>query len=218
MSSAAISSSHETEHHGAPPSTCRFGMIIFLLSEAMLFAGLIAAYIVVRGAHQGEWPPAGAPDIGVQWPLTGLNIVMIVNSILLISSSFTFHFGEAAVKKGKSGLPWLFVTIALGAVFLTVQGWEWMHLRHEGMWFPVFSNAEHQYHIFGIYGSTFFAITGFHGMHVFVGLMLILWCALKQLFTNCFTPQRHAALENVGLYWHFVDVVWIVVYTALYVI
>lgn len=221
MSTATLAS-HEAPSHGAPPAVCRFGMVIFLLSEAMLFAGLIAAYIVVRWAHQGVWPPEGAPNIQLQLPPDGptvLNIVMIINSIILISSSVTYHFAEAAIKKhGKSGLPWMLVTIALGSVFLTVQGWEWMHLRHEGMWFPVFSTEHHQFDLFGIYGSTFFAITGFHGMHVFVGLLLILWVALRQAFTGCFSPKAHSALDNVGIYWHFVDGVWIVVYTLLYVV
>ncbi len=207
MSTVALDS-HDTQHHGAPPATCKFGMIIFLISEAMLFAGLIAGYIVLRGAHPGDWPPAGYPDIQVQWPLTTMNIVMIVNSIILIGSSFTYHFAEAAVSKGKSGILWLIATLILGSIFLSVQGWEWVHLKHEGLWWDQGL----------IYGSCFFAITGFHGMHVFVGLLLILWILLKQTFTGCFTPQRHAAMANVGLYWHFVDAVWIVVYTSLYVI
>ena len=206
------------EHASAPPATCRFGMVIFLISEAMLFAGLIAAYIVLRGATPGDWPPPGAPDIGLEIPPSFLNWVMIVNSVILISSSFAFHGAEVAVQKGKRGLPWLVLTLVLGTVFLSVQGWEWLHLRHEGMWFPTASHGEHVFSLFGIYGTTFFVVTGFHGLHVFVGLLLILWCTLKQFCFGSFTKERHSALANVGLYWHFVDVVWIVVYTSLYVI
>jgi len=184
-------------------------MIMFLISEAMLFAGLIVTYIVLRIGY-GSWPPAGAPDINLKLPHpTSLNWVMIINSLILISSSLVFHQVEVSVKKkGKSGILPLMITILLGTIFLCVQGWEWHHLYSDGLWFNTF----------GVYGSCFFVTTGFHGMHVFVGLLLLTWCLLRQLFTRCFTPQRHVALDNVGLYWHFVDVVWIVVYTIFYVV
>jgi len=209
MSSAAIT--HDSEAHSAAThATAKFGMVIFLISEAMLFAGLIGGYIVLRLSTTGDWPPAGAPDIGVNFAnLSVLNIVMIVNTLILISSSFTLHASEVAIiKKGKSGLGWMLLTIVLGTIFLSVQAWEWAHLHHEGLWF----------NSFGVYGASFFVITGFHGLHVFVGLLLIVWCFLRQLFTKCFSAQSHASLANVSLYWHFVDVVWVVVYFSLYVI
>lgn len=216
MSTAALTHDHTTPE-GASPATSKMGMVIFLASEAMLFASLIAAYIVLRGT--AEWPPEGAPDIGLVFPPNLLNWIMIGNSILLISSSFTLHFAEVQVAKhGKSGLPLLALTILLGSIFISVQAWEWMHLRHEGMWFPTFSNEDHTYNLFGVYGTTFFVTTGFHGLHVFVGILLLIWCFLKQLFTRCYTPARHISLNNVSLYWHFVDVVWIVVYVTFYVI
>lgn len=182
----------------ASPATCRFGMIIFLVSEGMLFAGLIAAYIVLR-LSAPEWPPD--PDLpAMPWLLTG------INTIFLVSSSITFHAAEAAVKKGKSGLMWLFFTILLGSTFLGVQAYEWWHLYNEGLWF----NKG------GTYGSSFFVMTGFHGAHVAIGVLLIIWCFLKQLLTRCYTPKEHTSLENVGLYWHFVDVVWIFLYIIIY--
>lgn len=172
-------------------------MIIFLISEGMLFAGLIGAYIVLRLA-EGEWPPPGAPELPVK--LTG------INTLFLIASSITFHAAEVHVKRGKSGLLWLFATIFLGSLFLSVQAYEWMHLHHEGLWF----NKG------GVYGSTFFVMTGFHGAHVLIGVLLIIWCFLKQMFTRCYSPQRHASLENVGMYWHFVDVVWLFLFAIVY--
>jgi len=182
---------------------------MFLISEAMLFAGLIAGYIVLRTATPGDWPPAGAPDIGITIPPSLLNWVMIINSGILIFSSFTLHAAEARIiKHGKSGLGLLGLTIVLGSIFLGVQAWEWAHLHHEGLWFDTH----------GIYGSSFFVITGFHGMHVFVGLLLLVWCFLRQATTRCYNAQSHASLANVSLYWHFVDVVWIVVYVSLYAI
>jgi cytochrome c oxidase subunit 3 len=212
MSTATLSHDAHDAHAGhasAPPHVAKFGMIMFLSSEAMLFAGLIGGYIVLRLSHGVAWPPPGAIDIGVQWPLTTMNIVMIVNSFILIGSSFLFHFAEVAIKKhGKSGLPWLIATIVAGSVFLGVQAWEWVHLHHEGLWFDTH----------GIYGSCFFVMTGFHGMHVLVGVCLIVWVFLRQLFLKCYKPGQTASLDNVGLYWHFVDVVWIFLYTILYVI
>ncbi len=205
MSTAVLT--HESpSHSGASPATCKFGMIIFLLSEGMLFSGLIAGYFVLRWAAVGfPWQP------GAAWPsdpsLPHLPVFLTsINTIFLVSSSFTFHFGEVAVQKGKSGLWWLALTILLGATFVGIQAVEWMHLYHEGLWF----NKG------GIYGSSFFVITGFHGLHVFIGVLLITWCFLRQLLTRCFTPQRHPALANVALYWHFVDVVWIFLFVLLY--
>lgn len=183
-------------------------MVIFLISEAMLFAGLLGGYFVLRWAENGfpwqagaAWPPdPHYPEL--PWKLTG------VNTFFLIGSSLTFHAAEVAVRKGKSGLLWLLLTIGLGSIFLGVQAYEWWHLHHEGLWF------NHG----GVYGSSFFVITGFHGAHVFIGILLIVWVFLRQLFTRCYTPQRHVSLNNVGLYWHFVDVVWLFVFTLLYLI
>ncbi|MEI8292858.1 MAG: heme-copper oxidase subunit III [bacterium] len=205
MSTAALTQdSHE--HHGAPPATAKFGMIMFLISEGMLFAGLLGGYFVLRWSENGfpwqaghAWPPS--KDIA-HLPL----LLTSINTVFLIASSCTFHMGEVAVLKGKSGLGWLFVTIALGSLFVGLQCFEWTHLYHEGLWFNTG----------GVYGSSFFLITGFHGLHVAIGVLLILWCFLRQLFTRCFTPTRHVALNNVALYWHFVDVVWLFVLTLLY--
>jgi len=213
MTTASLAA-HENSHMAGPSAaTSRFGMIIFLLSEAMLFAGLIAAYIVLRIAHPGDWPPEGYPSIQLtswnpaNWSL--MNWVMVVNSAILISSSFTFHWAEhAVIHKNKRGIFALLLTLVLGTIFLSVQAWEWMHLKDEGLWFNTG----------GIYGSAFFITTGFHGIHVFIGLLLIVWVLLKQVFTHAYRPGKTASLENVGLYWHFVDVVWIVVFVSLYVI
>jgi heme/copper-type cytochrome/quinol oxidase subunit 3 len=140
-------------------------MLVFLASEAMLFAGLIGGYIVLRIAQgPGAWPPPGAPEIGVKLPPTFLNLVMITNTVILLASSVTYHWGEVRMRKGGSGLIGYGLTALFGTIFLGVQAWEWMHLKHEGMWF----------NSYGIYGSCFFTMTGFHGLHVFLGLLGIL--------------------------------------------
>lgn len=205
MSTAVLT--HDAHaHRGASPATCKFGMIIFLISEGMLFAGLIAGYFVLRWTANGfPWQPGSA------WPpdasLPHLPVLLTsINTVFLVTSSITFHISESAVQKGKSGLGWLALTILLGATFVVIQGFEWVHLHHEGLWFDKG----------GIYGSSFFVITGFHGMHVAIGVLLITWCFLRQSATRCFTPQHHPALANVALYWHFVDVVWIILFILLY--
>lgn len=196
MSTAALSA-HETPH--APPRMAIFGMTIFLASEAMLFAGLIGGYIVLR-LSSPAWPPSPEyPKLPIL--LTG------INTVFLVSSSFTYHFAELAVKKGKSGLFWLFVTALLGVTFLCIQAYEWTHLHHEGLWF----NKG------GAYGSSFFLLTGFHGAHVAVGVLLILVALFRQL-GGAYTAQNHTYLILAGMYWHFVDVVWVFLYSVLYLI
>lgn len=196
MSTAALTA-HEQTH--AAPRTAIFGMTIFLASEAMLFAGLIAGYIVLR-LSSPAWPPSPEfPKLPIL--LTG------INTIFLITSSFTYHAAEVAVKKGKTGLSWLLLSIVLGATFLCIQGYEWTHLYHAGLWF----NKG------GAYGASFFVLTGFHGLHVAVGVLLILVAFLRQL-GGAYSSQNHTYLILAGMYWHFVDVVWLFLYTVLYLI
>jgi cytochrome c oxidase subunit 3 len=200
MSTATLSHDAHDAHAGhasAPPHVAKFGMIMFLASEAMLFAGLIGGYIVLR-LSLPEWPPKGAPHLPVV--MTG------INTVFLVASSFTFHFAEVAVRKGRSGLLWLAFTIFLGSLFVGIQCYEWWHLHHEGLWFNTH----------GVYGSSFFVMTGFHGAHVVIGVLLIIWVFLRQLILRCYTPARHVSLANVSLYWHFVDVVWLFLFSIVY--
>ncbi|MFZ4681426.1 MAG: cytochrome c oxidase subunit 3 [Terrimicrobiaceae bacterium] len=201
MSTAVLNHDQPAGHASAPPATAKFGMIMFLASEAMLFAGLIGGYIVLR-LSMPQWPVPleDGRVVHLPWLLTG------INTVFLVASSFTLHFAEVQVKKGKSGLPLIFVTILLGSLFVGIQCYEWWHLHHEGLWFNTG----------GVFGSSFFLMTGFHGAHVLVGVLLILWCFLRQVFTRCFTPAHHVALENVSLYWHFVDVVWLFLFAIVY--
>lgn len=188
------------------------GMKIFLFSEAMLFAGLIAGYMILR-AGVPAWPPADAPSYRL-FPLHFMQILMICNTVLLFSSSFTYHMAEVRMKKGRSGILWLLFTVLLGSVFLSLQAYEWMHLKHEGLWVNTY----------GVFGSSFFVLTGFHGLHVFIGVMLIVVAALRAaLFKlrKAVSPSavyHHNYEECVGLYWHFVDVVWIFLFLVLYVL
>lgn len=197
MSTAALTM-HDNPH-AASQRTAVFGMTIFLASEAMLFAGLMAGYVVLR-LSSPAWPPyEGLPALPVV--LTG------INTVFLIASSFTYHAAEVAVKKGKKGIFWLFVSVLLGSVFVGVQAYEWYHMHHLGLWF----NKG------GAYGASFFVLTGFHGLHVLVGVLMIAWALIRQL-GGAYTAESHTYLILAGMYWHFVDIVWLFLYTILYLV
>jgi cytochrome c oxidase subunit 3 len=199
MSTAALTAHDSPSDHHASQRTAVFGMTIFLASEAMLFAGLIAGYIVLR-LSSPAWPPSAEyPKLPVV--LTG------INTVFLITSSFTYHFAEVAVKKGKKGTAWLFLTVLLGSLFLCIQAYEWYHMHHEGLWFNTG----------GVYGSSFFVLTGFHGLHVLIGVLMIAWALIRQL-GGAYTAQSHTYLILAGMYWHFVDVVWLFLYSVLYLV
>ena len=179
--------------------TRKLGMWIFLASEIMFFTGLIGSYIVLRFANLQSWP---VPSTVLNIPLTA------VNTFILICSSATLVLGLASVQRGNiEGLQvGLFLTVLLGTIFLSIQVSEYRALIHDG--FTISSS---------IFGSCFFTLTGFHGAHVFVG---VIWLSvvLIRSFLGYFNPEEYAGVEIVGLYWHFVDLVWIILFTILYLI
>lgn len=179
--------------------TRKLGMWIFLASEIMFFTGLIGAYIVLRFANLNTWPH---PSTILNIPLTG------INTFLLICSSATLVLGLASVQRGyKEGLHvGLFLTVLLGSVFLGIQMHEYHNLIEDG--FTISTS---------IFGSCFFTLTGFHGAHVLAGVVW-LTVVLVRSFMGFFTPEEYAGVEVVGLYWHFVDLVWIILFTILYLI
>jgi heme/copper-type cytochrome/quinol oxidase subunit 3 len=169
-------------------------MALVIATEATFFAYLIFSYFYLASMATGPWPPSGAPDLKLALP----------NTILLIISSGTIWWAESGIRKGKQGQLrlGLAITFVLGIVFLALQVLEYSQ--------KTFSPAT------DAYGSLFFTITGFHGAHVFAGLLMNIviqiWAWLGQ-----FTARRHLAVSNVAMYWHFVDVVWIVVFLSLYI-
>ncbi len=187
----------------------KFAMWLFIAQDAMGFVGLISAYIVLRSAHPGtEWRPtvgdygmeghAGLPELNKF--LTG------INTFILIVSSFTMVLALDSVQRGAIGRLklFLFATIALGATFLGIQVYEYRHLMSEGM----HMNA-------GPYASTFFMCTGFHGAHVFAGVVY-LTCIWIGALRGKFSATNYSPIELAGLFWHFVDLVWIILFTIIY--
>lgn len=174
----------------------KLGMILFIGSEAVFFTLLILAYVFFRGSSSSGPTAASSLD-----PLTtGLF------SLFLFASSFTVWRAEKSLARSHPGQlrGWLLATLGLGLVFLLGQGLEWSHLFNQGA--TISRN---------LFGTTFFTLTGFHGLHVFIGLVA-LGIVLGLAQAGEFKSGPSAALESVALYWHFVDVVWVVIFTVVY--
>ncbi len=177
------------------------GMILFIASEVMFFAGLFAAYFNVRAAAP-EWPPAEFADILHVFPIAG------PATILLVLSSFTCQFGVWAIRRGDRAafVRYIAVTLVLGITFLALQLTDYIILWSEGLTLDS-----------GPFGSTFYTLTGFHGAHVLAGVIM-LSVVLYRGMAGQFSARHHDAVEATSLYWHFVDVVWIALFTILYVL
>jgi heme/copper-type cytochrome/quinol oxidase subunit 3 len=181
-----------------PDSFAWWGMIWLILTEAALFASLILAYFFLRFRAQPEWPPGGIEEPPLLLPL--------VMTAILWSSSLPVHLADAGIREGNvRRLRWgLAVGFVLGATFLTLQlGVEYPDTLKE---FTPRTNA---------YGSLFFTLTGFHALHVLVGLLMSLWVQVRA-WRGAFDEHRHTSVQNFSMYWHFVDIVWAFVLFTLY--
>ncbi len=205
----------------------RMGMLWFILSEVMFFAVFFGALFYARIISVPWLAGAGNnlethlllwPDFAESWPLfmtpggtmtesMGPWGLPFINTVILVSSSVTITFSHWALKKNKrTGLIlWLGLTVALGGTFLTLQVVEYRHAFEE-LGLSLGS---------GIYGSTFFMLTGFHGAHVTLGTIMLTIMLLRVLRGH-FTPDNHFAFEATSWYWHFVDVVWLFLFTFVY--
>ncbi len=196
----------------------KLGMWVFLLSEVMFFTSLIGTYIILRFAHPDHWTD---PGVILNVPLTA------VNTFLLICSSVTMVKAFASIQEGnQKGLQmWLLATIVIGATFVGIQMIEYAALLGEG-----FSPALEAYHAVGagnphdgpslggpLYGATFYAMTGFHGAHVSAGVLCLIFVYIRSL-RGAYTAESLEGVEVIGLYWHFVDLVWILLFTIVYLI
>jgi cytochrome c oxidase subunit 3 len=178
--------------------TVMVGMLLFIASEVMFFGGLFATYFNARASVAPEpWepPPGGELDMALAAVLTAI----------LVSSSFTMQFGVWAIRRGDTGKlrMWTAITLGLGVLFLAGQLYDYSELG--------FGIAD------GVFGTVFYTLTGFHGAHVFggaVGLTIVLARAMR----GQFSAKNHVAVEAVSMYWHFVDVVWIGVFSTIYLL
>jgi cytochrome c oxidase subunit 3 len=193
----AAHAAHPPEAHQSSRVDARtLGMFLFIASEVMLFGSFFTAYFFVRVAN------------GTPWPTPGLELPVFVagvNTIILVSSSFTMHWALQSIKRGnRSGLKaGLTLTFLLGLTFLLTQ-----LLEYARVGFAPYTDA---------FGTIFFSLTGLHGAHVFVGLTLLLAATIRS-YRGHYSPEQHHGVEIPGIYWHFVDVMWIVVYTTVYIL
>jgi cytochrome c oxidase subunit III len=202
VESASVAVPHE-ERHGPPPANRSsrvepqfLGMLLFIISEVMLFGSFFTAYFFIRVVGNADWP---AP--GEELPVA----VAGVNTAVLVSSSFTMHWAlEGARNENRRALRiGILTTFLLGLTFLTVQVNEYVHVG-----FSPQDNAQ---------GTIFYGLTGLHGAHVFVGLTLLSFATIRA-FRGHFTAKEHRGVEVPGIYWHFVDVMWLIVYSTIYVL
>jgi cytochrome c oxidase subunit 3 len=172
------------------------GTVVWLASELMFFSGLFAAYFTLRATAKGQWPPS---DVELEVLTSGLF------TLALVASSGTMQLAVRAVAAGRlvAFRCWLAATLALAAAFLANQAHEWATLG-----FSVSSHA---------YGSAFYVMTGFHGLHVFAG-MLAMVLLLGRAGSHRFGAADTPAVEMVSYYWHFVDVVWIGLWATLFLL
>jgi len=181
------------------------GMLLFLTSEVMFFAGLFAAYFAVR-AKTELWPPLN-PQTGEQFHLEILPLVGPATAILILSS-LTCQLAVWAIRRGDrvAFVRNIAVTFLIGIIFLVMQAIDYLELGAEGL-----SLAS------GTFGTTYFTLTGFHGAHVFGGVVM-LGVVLYRGMAGQFSARHHDAVEATSLYWHFVDVVWILLFSLLYLL
>lgn len=192
---------HNTEHaagHGEEhPDHRMLGLIVFLCAEGMIFFGMFAAYLIYR-AMSPVWPPEGTPARELLLPG--------INTVILIASSFVVHNADTAIKKNDvTGMRnWFAITAAMGAVFLVGQVYEYTHLE-----FGLTTN---------LYASCFYVLTAFHGLHVTLGVLLMMAVLWRARVAGHYSNEHHFGIEATEIYWHFVDVIWIVLFLLLYVL
>jgi cytochrome c oxidase subunit III len=203
MTAAAEAHGHgahpPTPHYSSRVSPATLGIFLFIASEIMLFGSFFTVYFfdrVVGHPFGGQWPPP---------PYHRPAFVAGINTALLITSSFSMHWADSSIKKGnRAGLQaGLVLTFALGLTFLLIQVIEYHRLG--------FNTSDTSF------AATFFGLTGLHGAHVFVGLTILLIMTVRA-FRGHFSPEDHHGVELGGIYWHFVDVMWIVVYFTVYIL
>jgi cytochrome c oxidase subunit III len=204
---------------GADVYSEKLGMWVFLGSEVMFFTALIGSYIILRFGSPEQFARPGAI----------LNVpVTAVNTFLLICSSVTMVKAFAAISDGDLQKTKLFLvaTVLIGATFVGVQVYEYTHLIHDGFLPSGYAPGSHLAAeaaagelpaSVGVYGSSFFTMTGFHGFHVTMGVICMTFVTIKA-FRGKYTQEDHRGIEVIGLYWHFVDLVWIILFTIVYLI
>ncbi len=192
----AESQAHGHDDHEEHPDFRIFGMILFLIAEGMIFLGLFAAYLTFRSVN--AIPADQIPERELLLPG--------INTILLVASSFLIHPAEDAIKENdvKAVRKWFGLAAVLGVIFIFGQGYEYSQLT--------FGLRD------SLFASTFYILTGFHGLHVMLGLGAIFAVLWRSREPGHYSAESHFGIAAAELYWHFVDVVWIVLFLLLYLL
>jgi cytochrome c oxidase subunit 3 len=186
---------HGVEHTHDEEGNSRFGFVVFLLSESIIFLSFFAAYIVSK-LTTFDWLPPGVSGLEIKEPG--------INTVILVSSSFVIYFAERELKRHNlwGFRSFLIITMAMGSYFLYGQAVEW-----GGLAFGFTS---------GVFGGMFYLLTGFHGLHVFTGILLQLIMLIRSFIPNNY-DKGHFGVDATSLFWHFVDVIWIILFVLIYV-
>lgn len=184
-------------HHEEHPDHRMFGLVFFLIAEGMIFMGLFGAYLAFRSVLP-VFPPEGTPELELLLPG--------INTVNLIASSFVIHNADTAIKKNDvRGMQlWFGITALMGITFLFGQVYEYTHLE-----FGLTTN---------LFTSAFYVLTGFHGLHVTIGVIAILAVLWRSRKPGHYSNEHHFGIEAAELYWHFVDVIWIILFGLLYIL
>jgi cytochrome c oxidase subunit 3 len=198
----------------------RYGMILFIASEVMFFVAWFWVFFEMALFHHVRTlsPLDDVSAAWATWPPKGIETVQpfhlpLVNTLTLLLSGTTVTWAHHALQTGdrKGAKIGLVLTIALGAMFTAIQAYEYSHILSDKMFYGAEATSS------GLYGSSFFMATGFHGFHVIIGTIFLSVCLIR-LLNGAFTPKQHFGFEAAAWYWHFVDVVWLFLFTFLYVI
>ena len=201
MTEADRATYEHTADTGQPTSNARLAILILLGAEIMFFAGLIGTFLVFR-LGSVTWPPPSQADVRLPIGVTG------INTIVLLFSGYTMLRALLSARKDSQNelRRWLLVTGVLGAIFLVVQGSEWVRLVHHG--FTLSS---------GVYGSIFYVLIGCHALHALVAVIWELSVFAKAL-GGCYSTDRHVGVEICAIYWTFVVVLWPILYVMVYLV
>ena len=203
--SNVITEAHEGHHTPVVQLHLRYGMILFIASEVMFFVGWFWAFFdfslfpsELSKAVGGQWPPVAVKEVLDAFDLPLLNTLILLCSGTTVTWAHhaLIHGDRDSLKKG------LWATILLGMLFTSIQVYEYSAAP-----FPFGQNT---------YGSAFYMATGFHGFHVIIGTIFLIVC-LRRAYAGHFTPRQHFGFEAAAWYWHFVDVVWLFLFVAIYV-
>jgi cytochrome c oxidase subunit 3 len=215
-----VKEANQGDHTPVVSIGLRYGMILFIASEVMFFVAWFWMFFEMALFHGARvsspveevrtawthWPPVGVEPVS-PWELP------LVNTLTLLLSGTTVTWAHHALQQGdrKSAKIGLILTILLGMLFTSIQAYEYNHILGHHLFFSEESASG------GLYGSTFFMATGFHGFHVLIGTIFLTVCLIR-LYAGGFSPKQHFGFEAAAWYWHFVDVVWLFLFTFIYVI